>query len=247
MNPRLFLPATIVASAFLAAPAASAMGGSPGVVPSGKIAMETRAVSGFTGIRLKVPGTVVLRQAETQSVSIEADDNLLPEIATVVERGSLEIRFRSRMNVVRRPTIRLLVTGPAFDSLAIAGGGEIITEALKSNALSISISGAGDVKIARLEAGTLAAAIAGSGDVKVAGRADEVTVKIAGSGDVVARSLDAKRATVSISGSGDAALLVRDTLSVSIAGSGDVRYHGDPAVTRKIAGSGSVTRLGPAP
>lgn len=247
MNIDRIVVSFLAAAAILAAPTAYAMGNYPAVVPSGKVVTENRTATGFRGVRMNVPGTVVLRQAEAESVAIEADDNLMPEIETVVDRGSLEIRFRSKMNVLGRSTIRLLVSGPAFDSLAILGSGEIIAESLKSPALSVSISGSGDVKIARLEAGTLTTSIAGSGDVKLAGRADEVTVKIAGSGDVVAGSLDSKRAKVSISGSGNAVLLARESLDVSIAGSGDVRYHGDPAVTRKIAGSGSVKRLGPAP
>ena len=245
MNLRLPFLAALMACAALATSAAGLFGVTD-IVASGKVANEKRTASGFSGIRLAVPGTVVLRQAEAESVSIEADDNLLPEIATVVEDNSLAIRFKRPLIVKGHPTIRLLVTGPRFDSLAISGGGEIITEALKSHALSISIAGSGEVKIARLDADALTAAIAGSGAVKAAGRADKLTLKIAGSGDMVAGSLAAKRAKVSISGSGDATLRVSETLKVSIAGSGDVRYYGDPVVKRSLSGNGSVKRLGPA-
>lgn len=247
MSPRFAL-ACIALSAFCAAPpATNASAGLTPVVASGKVVAETREASGFSAVRLALPGTVVLRQADTHLVSVEADDNLLPEIETVVERESLVIRFRRGINPTGRATIRLLVSAPSFSALSIAGSGEIVAESLRTPALSISIAGSGDAKIDRLEAESLTAAIAGSGDVKVAGRADELSLKIAGSGDVVAGSLDTKRAKVSVSGSGDAVLLVRESLSVSIAGSGDVRYHGDPQVTRKVAGSGSVKRLGPAP
>ena len=238
--------ATLVA-ALLAPPAALALFDPIVLAPSGKVVAETRGAKGFAGIGLAIPGTVVLRQAPAESVTIEADDNLLPEIETVVEGGSLKIRFKRNLRVTGRPTIRILVSGPVFDSLSVSGSGDILAEALEAGALGVSIAGSGDVKIARLEAGTLKISIAGSGDVQVAGRADEMTAKIAGSGDIAAGTLDAKRASVSISGSGDVMLRVRDSLAVSIAGSGDVRYHGDPAVTKKIAGSGSLKRLGPAP
>lgn len=247
MSLRSALACLAFAAASAVSFASSASAGSIPLAASGKVVTETREATGFSGVRLALPGTVVLRQAGTHAVSVEADDNLLPEIETVVEKDSLVIRFRRGVSVTGRSTLRLLVTAPAFSALAISGSGEILAESLKSPQLSISIAGNGDARIARLETGSLTAAIAGSGDVKVAGRADDVTVKIAGSGDVVAGSLDAKRAKVSVSGSGDAELMVRENLSVSIAGSGDVRYHGDPEVTRKVAGSGSVKRLGPAP
>lgn len=217
------------------------------IVPSGKVVSESRDAKGFTGIALSVPGTVVVRQGEPTSVAIEADDNLMPEIETVVERGSLRVRFRRSLDLSGRQTIRLLVTTPEIESLAVAGSGDIVAEALRTRSLDISVAGSGDVRIARLEAQKLKASVAGSGDIKVAGQADEVTASIAGSGDIEARKLRSKRSRVKIAGSGDISLWVLETLEASTAGSGDIHYYGDPSVTRKVAGSGSVKRLGAAP
>ncbi len=217
------------------------------ITPSGKVATESRAAKGFSGIAMGVPGTLVVRQGEPAAVSIEADDNLLPEIETAVEQGVLRIRFKRKLDVAGRATIKLLVTNPVIESLAVSGSGDVLSESIRSNALQLSVSGSGDVRIARVEAQSLAVSIAGSGDVRVAGQAAELAAKIAGSGDVEAARLESKRAKVSIAGSGDVSLWVKESLEVSIAGSGDVRYHGDPSVTRKVAGSGSVKRLGPSP
>jgi len=217
------------------------------VSPSGKVATESRPAKGFSGIAMGIPGTLVVRQGEPAAVAIEADDNLLPEIETVVEQGVLKIRFKRKLDVSGRATIRLLVTNPVIDSLAVSGSGDVLSEAIRSGALDLAVSGSGDVRIAKVDAQSLKISIAGSGDVRVAGQAAEVTAKIAGSGDVEASKLESKRAKVSIAGSGDVSLWVKESLEVSIAGSGDVRYYGDPAVARKVAGSGSVTRRGPAP
>lgn len=247
MKRRHALLSLFAALAILPATSARAQFWSASVTASGKVVSETRPVRGYTGIGLAVPGTVVIRQDATESVLIEADDNLMPEIETVVEDAILKIRFKRKLSISGRHTLRVLVSGPAFDTLAVAGSGDIVAEALKAGSLAVKIAGSGDVKIARLEAGTVKASISGSGDMSVAGKADEISATIAGSGDVVAERLEARRAKVSIAGSGDVRLWVRETLEVSIAGSGDVRYHGDPAVTKKIAGSGSLTRLGAAP
>ncbi|HEX4944677.1 MAG TPA: head GIN domain-containing protein [Usitatibacteraceae bacterium] len=244
---RRALFAGLAALTLLPAPAAFALPGSSSIAASGKVVTESRAVRGYTGIGLSVPGTVVVRQGADESLTIEADDNLMPEIETVVERGSLRIRFRRSLNVTGKSTIRILVTGPAFGSLAVAGSGDIVSENLKSRSLDVSVAGSGNVKIARLEVDRLKVSIAGSGDFRAAGRADEVAANIAGSGNVEAGRLEARRASVSIAGSGNATLWARESLAASLLGSGDVRYHGDPAVTRSIAGSGSLKRLGPAP
>lgn len=241
-----FIAALAALPGLLAAVAAHALFETT-IAPSGKVVSETRNPQGFSGIAVAVPGTVVVRQGEPAAVAIEADDNLLSEIETVVERAVLRVRFKRNLAVAGHATIRLLVTSPAIESLAVAGGGDIVAESIRSPSLALSVAGSGDVRIARLEAQSLKASIAGSGDIAVAGRATEVSVKIAGSGDVKAGRLEGQRAQVSISGSGNASVWARDSLHASIAGSGNVRYYGDPAVTKKIAGAGSIQRLGREP
>lgn len=247
MTDRRKLLAAFAALAALASAPADAFFGADTIVASGKVVQESRNATGFTGVDLALPGTLVIRQGGAESVSIEADDNLLPEIETVVERGKLRLRFARRINATGRPTIRILVTGPAFDALSVSGSGDIVSESVKSASLALAVAGSGDIRIARVEAGKLSVSVAGSGDVKVAGRADEMTTKIAGAGDIEAGRLETRRSKLSIAGSGDATLWAREALEVSIAGSGSVRYHGDPEITRRVAGSGSIKRLGPAP
>ncbi len=241
------VPAALLASMALLAPEAAFAFFGTTLQPSGKVVSESREAKGFTGIYVSLPGTVVVRQGEPASVSVEADDNLLPEIETTVESGMLKIRFKRSLSLSGRPTLRLLVVAPAIRSLAVAGSGDILSETLSAESLDVSVSGSGDVRVAKLEAGALSTSIAGSGDVRVAGKAANVTVNIAGSGDVRAERLETSRARVSITGSGDVTLWVRDSLDVSTIGSGDVRYHGDPAVKKSSIGSGTVKRLGPAP
>jgi len=247
MNRRSPLLASLAAVLLLAAAGLAHAFFSTTIVPSGKVVQESRDAKGYTGLAVSVPGTIVVRQGDYAPIAVEADDNLMPEIETVVEDGTLKVRFKQKVNVTGRSTIRLLVTGPTFESLAVAGSGDILAEALKSRSLSVSVAGSGDVKIARLDAERLKASVAGSGDIKVAGRAEEVSVSVAGSGDIEAERLEARRAKASIAGSGDVSLWAQESLEVSIAGSGDVRYYGDPTVSRKVAGSGSVKRLGRAP
>lgn len=247
MSPRRPLLAAFVAALCLfSSSLALALAGTP-VAPSGKIATESRDARDFTGVALAIPGTAVIRQGAPASVAIEADDNLLPEIETVVERGVLKIRFKRPLKLGGRATIRLLVTGPAIESLAVAGSGDILAESIKARALDISVAGSGDVKIARLEAGSLKASVAGSGNIKAGGKVEDFSASIAGSGDIGTGPLECRRAKVSIAGSGNVAVRARESLDVSTTGSGDVSYYGDPAITKRVIGSGALKRLGSAP
>ncbi len=223
--------------------------GAPGtsLVPSGRAATESRAVPPFTGVAVSLPGEVILRQGPFAPVLVEADDNLLPQIETTVEGPTLRLRFRRPLSVNGRSRLRLTVTAPAFESIAVAGSGNVSAEVLEAGALAVSVAGSGDVKLGRLDASTLELSVSGSGDFRAAGQVGDFTANVAGSGDIDALRLETKRASVAIAGSGDAGIWATETLSARIAGSGDVRYHGDPAVSRSIVGSGSVKPLESAP
>jgi hypothetical protein len=225
----------------------AAIAQSTAIVPSGRVAAESRPAGAFTAVAFSLPGTLVLKQGPSAPVRLEADDNLMPEIETVVESGTLKIRFRRGIDVRGKTAIQVLVAVPELESLAVAGSGDAISEGLKAGALKISLSGSGSVRIAKLEADSLTASVAGSGSLRAAGRVGELTARIAGSGDVDAGRLEAARVRVSVAGSGDATFWARESLNASVAGSGDVRYYGDPEVKKSIAGSGTLKRLGSAP
>lgn len=235
---------TLAAFFLLAAAGAAA---ATTIAGSGNLRTETRAVTGFTGIALALPGRVDLTLGGREALSISADDNLLAEIETVVESGVLKIRWRDRIHVSRIKSIRIALTAKAIDSLAISGSGEIVATSLRAGDLKVAISGSGDVKLPALTAAALNVSIGGSGDFSADGKADSLTANIAGSGEVKAGRLAAQAVKISVAGSGDAIVWARDELHVNVAGSGDVRYYGDPAVKRTVVGSGSVKRLGSAP
>jgi hypothetical protein len=214
---------------------------------SGVVKSESREVGAFTGIALSLPALVEVRTGDRESVLVEADDNVLPLVETVVEGGSLKIRFRDKSAPVRTKNLKVTVTARKIESLAISGSGDIRAAALKVESLSAKISGSGDIRIASLDTRSVQVAISGSGDFTAAGKAESLQASIAGSGNLKAGGLDTKRAAIKIAGSGDAKIWVREALSVSVAGSGDVAYYGDPAISQSVAGSGSLKRLGPAP
>ena len=63
-------------------------GGAPG---SGKIISQTREVSGFQTISLDYPADVTVQQGAAESVKLEGDDNLLPQLSIRVTDGILRI------------------------------------------------------------------------------------------------------------------------------------------------------------
>ncbi|EFK95699.1 hypothetical protein LDC_2289, partial [sediment metagenome] len=76
MNRRSPLIASLAALFLLAVAGLAHAFFSATIIPSGKVVQESRVVSGYTGIAVAVPGTIVVRQGDYAPIAIEADDNL---------------------------------------------------------------------------------------------------------------------------------------------------------------------------
>jgi len=215
---------------------------------SGVIKKQSRELAHFTGVSLSLAANLELRIGTTESVVIETDDNLLAQIETVIENGTLKIRpVKRNMNLSSR-TMKIVVTAKEIDRIALGGSGSIESDALKAPKLSIDLGGSGSINIKALDAESVAVSLGGSGNLKTGGgTAASVSVSIGGSGDVDLGQLKAREASVSLAGSGAATVWPSTALSVTIAGSGDVNYYGDPKVSRSVVGSGGTRRLGAAP
>lgn len=213
---------------------------------SGRVATENRKVADFQAIALAGSMNLQVRQGTQPSLQVQADDNLLPLIETVVESGSagptLNVRWKRGESTYTRTRVVVTVVMPRLTAVSAAGSGDMRLESFSTPALQISLSGAGDARLDGLTTDDLGIRISGSGNVGGSGKAGKLKISIAGSGDVRLAALMADDVQVRIAGSGDAAVHAEKTLDVSIAGSGDVSYGGNPALKSSVAGSGSVKK-----
>jgi hypothetical protein len=196
------------------------VGGGPSVRGSGTLATEKREVSGFTDIRVHGSGDVTVDQTGSDSLSLEAEDNILPLLETTVRDGVLHLGTKANVNLHPTRPIRYQVTVRRLTGFGI--------------------SGSGSVKATNVDTDRLSGSISGSGSATLAGRADSVDLRISGSGSYDAANLQSKSAKVSISGSGDAVVNATDSLDASVSGSGSVHYVGKPSVRSHVSGSGTV-------
>jgi hypothetical protein len=228
--------------AFAAGPADAAR-----ITGSGVARTETRNVGDYHAIGLDVHANVEIRQGSSEGVTITGDDNIVARVETVVDRGTLKIRWVDERDSFNYQRLDIVVNVKGLDAVALSGSGKIHADRLQSGKLRAAISGSGAIAIEALDADTFDARINGSGTVSAAGRADALDVSVAGSGDVALSRLKSRDAKIVMSGSGDAIVWASDVLNVRIAGSGDVRYFGKPKVNRTVAGSGRIANVGDAP
>ena len=207
---------------------------------SGTKATETRTLAGFTKVALEGAMDVYVSQGSSESVRIEADDNILKVITTEIDNGELEISTSESIDPVT--PIKIWVTAKTLEGMSIAGSGKMVTETpFTSKTFDASIAGSGDLH-AEITADDLEANIAGSGNVVLKGTAKQASVNVAGSGDVKGFDLNAQSVKIDIAGSGDCEISAAQELTGNIAGSGSIYYRGEPKISRSIMGSGDIRK-----
>lgn len=226
---------------------ASILGGLFGttITGSGKFVKQVRETGHFTGISIAVPATVELRQGDVERVTIETDDNVLPEVETVVDGMTLKIRPLSANTSIATHALKILIEARKINLISLGGSGSVVASSLHSRNLKLMLGGAGVIKLAQLDADNVTLSLGGSGQMVLKGTAHELRGSIGGSGVIDAGGCSVRTAALSIGGSGNATVAPSETLRASLAGSGQIRYYGDPEVSQSVAGSGSVVRLGP--
>jgi hypothetical protein len=250
--PTTFLRGIVLAAALACAATPSMAGswswGGEQVQGSGSIKRQARQVSHFTGRAFEVPGRLELRLGDTESVTIETDDNLLPLVETVVENGTLKIRPSKRNLSLRTKNLKIVVTARQIERLALGGSGTVDADTLRAPRLNIDLGGSGEINVRSLDSESVAVSLGGSGDFKAgSGQARKLSVSIGGSGTVDMGKVQSDSASISVAGSGEATVWARHELSMTIAGSGDVNYYGDPRVSKSVVGSGDARRIAAAP
>lgn len=215
----------------------------PAVKGSGHVVSEARPVSQFDRVAVSGSGSLSIVQGDQESLTIEADDNLLPLIQSEVTNGLLKIG-PEHVNVRPTKTIRYRLQVKHLKELSLSGSLEAEAKSLTSDRLLIRISGSGRIRLPRLQAKELEVRVSGSGDIQLAGKVDHQRVEISGSGSYRAGDCESQEAAVGISGSGNATIWAHATLEADVSGSGDVKYYGSPQVNTHISGSGRVHALG---
>jgi len=190
-----------------------------GIDGNGFTKTESRAVTDFSKIYITGSFDAEIHSGEPYSLSITADENILPIIKSVVRGQTLYIS--STDSYCTQNVLYL----------------EIGTEKLNG----IHSSGATDIQLTGVDSEKFDIRLEGACDMQIQGTAGKVISELKGGSDLDAKELKAGKVSVSITGAGDATVYASDILEAEITGMGDIVYYGKPKVIRKnITGLGDI-------
>ena len=222
-----------------------------GIKGEGPIEKTERTVSDFKGVELLASADVNIKQGSAFKVTVEGQKNITNELETVVENGSLKIRFKNTIVNLQYDKLVVYVEAPTFDKLILAGSGNMTVEnafssttpvtiditgsgnlvaqsTVTSPELNIDVSGSGNLTIKDAQSAKIATNLVGSGNIHLTGKVNDSNYEVSGSGDIDGSDLKAQNVKASITGSGNIKCHAEATLEANVSGSGDIIYSGTP-------------------
>lgn len=179
---------------------------------------QTRPVAAFHGLAVETVVDIELAIGPATRVEVSAPKDFLPRLETKVIDGSLHIAAPTAKG--KLPDIKVTITTPSLDAIAIAGVAKI--------------------HAVKLAAGSLAIAVDGAGNLDLSGKADRLQIAVSGALQLQAKDLVAQTSAVQVSGTCSGTLDVRKSLAAAISGVGNLVVYGKPSITRSISGIGTI-------
>jgi hypothetical protein len=196
---------------------------------------------------MRTYGKVILTQGDSETLSVQGSDNIVPVLQTTVENGVLVIQSQEKINITGLHDEKVLVFTIGvkdLTSLDISGAADVEMVNLSTAALAITMSGAGQFVLDQLNTDSLDILLSGVGNVEVSGEATTAKIDISGAGSVNASDLKIQTCDAVISGLGGATVWVTERLSGNISGGGNVNYYGNPITDTESTGIGQFKSLG---
>jgi len=214
---------------------------------SGNVITETRTVSDFNNIEINGAGQLIITQSSTESLEIEAEENIIGELTSEVQGDTLTLGYTNRFwqrSIIPNQTIIYHLNVLDLEEITLNGANELDIGALETSSFEINLNGAGRVDIDDLLAQNLSVNVAGTGTVTVAGQVESQEINIDGAGNYQAGDLQTSNTVIQIDGLGNSTVWATDTLDITINGGGSLNYYGTPSVQQDINGLGDINNRG---
>lgn len=209
---------------------------------SGSSDREDRSISGFTELEVSGAFEIVLTQGNSESLTIEADENIMDNIKTRITGNTLEIYTKGTIRNYR--VMRVYITFKQLESIDLSGAVKVTADqSLQFDRLDLDISGACTIEF-DMEADRLDLDLSGASKLYLNGYANYMEADCSGSSKLMLSGLKTKRISFESSGASTAEFWVTESLDVESSGASNVRYKGNPAtVNVENSGASSVKKM----
>ncbi len=210
---------------------------------SGKEATDKRTVAEFTKLDIAGSFNVTLVQDSSNSVTINADDNVIGIIKTDMSGDKLKISTDNK-SICSSKEITITIGVRNLKAISASGAVQITSNGrLNLGDLDLNLSGATKINL-DIAASNVETNGSGVSDVTLKGQASSHTIEMSGSGNVHAFDFVVGNYSIESSGQSDCEINVLGELSIHSSGASDIKYKGNPTkINKSKTGALSLTKV----
>ncbi|WP_321348231.1 head GIN domain-containing protein [uncultured Draconibacterium sp.] len=202
---------------------------------------QTRQISGFNAIKVSTGIDLYLTMGDAEEVTVVADDDIINDLKTEVEGGTLKI-YMKRRNWFNwgsgNETRKVYVTVKELNELSASSGSDVeSTNTLEGESLDVSCSSGSDLKIEVFYKNLSVDTSSGS-DAKLRGKVKTLRVGASSGSDVKAGDLESVICYANASSGSDITVSVSSELYADASSGSDINYHGSPEIREIDESSG---------
>jgi len=214
-----------------------------GVHGDKNVVTQERALSGsFSEIRAARGLDVIITQGTSESVSVEADENLQDIIVVKVEGNLLNITTTE--NIASSASKKVYVTFDDLSKVISESGSDIhSTGTISAENLDIESSSGSDIELT-INANQVSCDSSSGSEIKLSGKANSIYAQASSGADIETEELETQSAHAKASSGADITVNTTTELNANVSSGGTVKYKGNPTtVNKKDSTSGSIQQL----
>ena len=154
-------------------------------VGSRRVVTSSRDVRDFDAVAFEGLGELSVTQGDSESLTIEAESNVISRITTEVRSGTLYIDWKTGLfglDVVPTKPIRYDLTMRDIRALDLTGLGSMAAGEINADRLDVDMGGGGRIVIRALDADHLKLTLTGLGSIEVSGQVSRQSILVTGGG-----------------------------------------------------------------
>lgn len=193
---------------------------------------ETRNVKDFHAVKVSTGVDLYLKMGDTESVKVVADDDIIEDLITEIENGTLNIYMKKSTwgNWGFSKTRKVYVTVKELDKINASSGSDVRSEnTLQGESLEVNASSGSNVRLDVVYKNFSLDLSSGS-DAKVTGKTKFFEAEASSGSDINAKELESVICKVRVSSGSGATVNVSKELYANASSGGDVNYYGNPQV-----------------
>lgn len=212
-----------------------------GIRGSGDVSSEERNIAGVDSVSVGSGINLYIDQNGTETLRIEAEDNILPLIVTEVENGHLKIDYKITLfrGLSLTKPVNIYLTVKEVNRVGISSGSTLRSENLKTDSLKLDLSSGAEGKIT-VDTNELEIRLSSGSRLTVSGKTADQEVDLSSGTVYEAEELSSRTAVLEVSSGATATVNVSENLDVDISSGGIVRYSGSPQIISDISSGGSL-------